>query len=129
MKRTFTYVIFRQGSSNTANSLGAIGTVRAVNKGTALAIAQDPAWNIERGCEVLWAAQRRRCWGLSSQGGRRGVCLASWLQGYNPGSEGYGRRAVWVVRRVEAAGREWDEGVEGALGALTGMARWLGDEG
>ena len=72
---------------------------------------KNPLWNVIRGCEKLWSTRRKKCKGNKK-------CLERWFQKYNPGSEGYGERVYWMLKRVEKKGREFDEKVEVLLGLI-----------
>lgn len=76
-------------------------------------VYQNLAFNIDRGCEVLFAM----AWGgrgTIDKPCKNNKCVSSWLQRYNPHSQGYGKRLLWSIHKVEAAGRRFDAGQEGA---------------
>ena len=82
--------------------------------GRQIEIYRRPSWNIERGCEKLWNKRRRTCWGKRNQR----QCLAQWLQGYNPGSKGYGENVTGMVHWVAKKAQQFN-------GEIMDLTRWL----
>lgn len=94
---------------NAISSTNDVGLMQIHTRGgRQIKIYQRPSWNIERGCEKLWAQRKKLCWGRPGQDN----CLMKWLQGYNPGSRNYGYNVTKKVKKVKKVSEKFDAEIE-----------------